>query len=208
MVIPRVKICGITRVEDALAARDAGADAIGIVFYPPSVRFVADLGLASEIAQAVGPLVNVIGLFVDAGVETIDSVLAAVPLNALQFHGDETESECTRYQRPYIKALRMKNHLDLERRISEYPSAVGILLDTYVEGAPGGTGKVFNWKRFPSHCERHLVLAGGLTPDNITAAVSTTRPYAVDVSGGVESAPGIKSREKIFQFITRAKLEH
>lgn len=205
MTSTRVKICGITRPADADFAAQAGADAIGIVFYPRSARYVADLALAREIAQSAGPLVTVVGLFVDAETQWIEKVLTAVPLNLLQFHGDESPSICASYQRPFIKAIRMQEGLDLQQKFSDYAHASGFLLDTYVQGEPGGTGQCFNWLRFPKDCEKHVILAGGLTPENVIAAVSATQAYAVDVSGGVELRPGIKDHDKILSFITKAK---
>ncbi len=148
---------------------------------------------------------NVVGLFVNARANDIEQVLAAVPLNVIQFHGDESEQACKAYGRPYIKALRMKDGLDIAARVSEYESASGFLLDTYVKGEPGGTGQAFNWDRVPHNAAKPIVVAGGLTPGNVEQAVRTASPYAVDVSGGVESAPGIKSHEKINAFIRKAK---
>jgi len=207
VLIPRVKICGITREEDALSAWQAGADAIGIVFYPPSSRFVGDLGKARAIAQVVGPFLNVYGLFVNASEKSIVNTLDNVPLTGLQFHGDETEQECVQYRRPYVKALRMKDGMDVHERISNFSSAAGVLLDTFVDGVRGGTGRTFDWKRFPQKSTRPLILAGGLNEENVAKAVAATRPYAVDVSGGVEDASGVKNKEKIFQFITQVKSE-
>lgn len=201
----RVKICGITQVDDARFCAQVGADAIGIVFYPPSSRYVADLSLARDIALAAGPLVTVVGLFVNASHSEVEQVLKQVPLNLMQFHGDETEADCQAFGRPFIKALRMKDDIDVEARMADYTGASGFLLDTYVKGAPGGTGQTFNWDRVPQTSSRSIILAGGLTPENVGHAVNAASPYAVDVSGGVESAPGIKSHEKIRAFISKAK---
>ncbi len=203
----RVKICGITREQDASCAATAGANAIGIVFYPPSSRFVSDLVLARDVALAVGPLVTVVGLFVDAEPQDVEKVLAAVPLNLMQFHGGEKNSECERFGRPFIKALRMKDSLDVGVAMASYPSASGFLLDTYVSGSPGGTGQVFDWERVPSQPAKPIILAGGLDENNVHKAVQVALPYGVDVSGGVEVQPGIKSHEKINAFIKRAKGE-
>ena len=200
----RVKICGITRVGDATQVLAAGADAIGLVFYPPSPRCV-DIERAQEIALEVGPFVNVVGLFVDAEPSHIESVLQRVPLTTLQFHGDESEAQCLRYGRPYLKALRMKPGMDVRDALRSYPSASGILLDAYRKGVPGGTGETFDWQRVPRDQKQHLVLAGGLTPENVAAAIAATGVYGVDVSGGVESAPGIKDAARIASFIQRAK---
>jgi len=200
----RVKICGLTRVEDALAAVAAGADAIGLVFYAKSPRAVA-IEKAREIAFAVGPFVTVTGLFVDADPTDVMDVLDRVPLHLLQFHGDESAAYCESFHRPYLKALRMKPDLNLEQVMNQYSSAAGILLDAYRPGIPGGTGEIFDWSRVPQESSRPIVLAGGLNPDNVMDAIKSTRIYGVDVSGGVESAPGIKDPEKIQAFIQRAK---
>lgn len=201
----RVKICGITNPQDAVTAAEAGADAIGIVFYPPSPRNVSDLGLAKEIAQSAGPFVNVIGLVVDSEASFIERLLAEVPLNMLQFHGNETEQQCSLFSMPYIKALRMKPGLNVEQSMRDYEQSRGILLDTYVKGVPGGTGESFNWNLVPNAPSKPVVLAGGLTPENVADAVRTARPYGVDVSGGVEREPGLKDPQKIKDFIVNAK---
>lgn len=200
----RVKICGITSVADARTAVNAGADAIGLVFYAPSPRCV-DLAQARSIALAVGPLVTTVGLFVNAEADFIERVLAGVPLNLLQFHGDETPEDCARWQRPYLKALRMRPGFDAGAELARYSGASGVLLDAYRPGVPGGTGETFDWQRFPREAERPLVLAGGLTPDNVARAVAQTHARAVDVSGGVESAPGRKDPDKVYAFIAQAK---
>lgn len=196
------KICGITSVEDALAAVAAGADAIGLVFYAASPRAV-DLTCAREIALAVGPFTVVTGLFVDADTDFINSVLARVPLHLLQFHGNESRSFCESFQRPYMKAIRMHPELDVEMAIAAYPTASALLLDAYRPGVPGGTGEVFDWARVPV-VDRPLVLAGGLNPGNVAEAIAATRVYGVDVSGGVESAPGKKDHQKIKEFVRMA----
>ncbi len=200
----RIKICGITRVEDALTLLDAGVDAIGLNFYPKSPRFVS-VDMAREIALAVGPFVTVAGLFVDADPAEVNRVLQMVPLHLLQFHGDETREYCESFNRPYLKALRMRPELDPLQAINAYSSAVGILLDAYKPGVPGGTGDTFDWARVPVNCSMPIVLAGGLTPDNVVQAVSATRIYGVDVSGGVESAPGVKDPDKVRAFIRNAR---
>ncbi len=203
----RVKICGITRPEDAHSAAHAGADAIGLVFYPPSSRYLSDLVLAREVALAAGPFTTVVGLFVDAEPEQIESVLAHVPIHVLQFHGSENEEACRRYSRPFIKALRMKAGVDVKAQISEFPSANGILLDTYVSGAPGGTGKVFDWGRVPLDSDKPIIVAGGLDAGNVRQAVLKTAPYGVDVSGGVEDHTAVKNNELMKAFINEAKGE-
>ena len=202
---PRVKICGITDVRALAHAAEAGADAIGIVFFAKSPRFVADLELARDIALAAGPFVSVVGLFVNPEAEQVEAVLRQVPLGLLQFHGDEDEDFCSHFRRPYIKALRMKPELDVLSAIEAYPSAQGILLDAYRPGVPGGTGETFDWGRVPNRSPKPIVLAGGLDANNVAAAINATHPWAVDVSGGVEASPGVKSAAKVEQFIHNAK---
>lgn len=201
----RVKICGITRVEDALAAQEAGADAIGLVFYDKSPRYMEDLDLARQIAKAVGPFVSVTGLFVNPELATVHNIVKLVPLNLLQFHGDEDEAWCNQFSLPYIKALRVSEAMDLPAQIAQFPSAGGILLDTYKKGVPGGTGETFDWHLVPAESALPVVLAGGLDSGNVAAAIQTCSPYGVDVSGGVESAPGIKSAQKIHKFVGNTK---
>ncbi|WP_203787218.1 phosphoribosylanthranilate isomerase [Aquipseudomonas alcaligenes] len=204
MTAVRVKICGITRVEDALAAAAAGADAIGLVFYAKSPRAV-DIEQAREILAALPPFVTTVGLFVDAERSELERILASVPLDLLQFHGDESVQQCEAFGRPYIKALRVKAGDDIAAQVARYPSAQGILLDAYVEGVPGGTGEAFDWSLIPQTLSKPLILAGGLRPDNVAEAVSRVRPYAVDVSGGVEASKGVKDVEKVGAFIRAAR---
>jgi phosphoribosylanthranilate isomerase len=196
----RVKICGITRVEDGLAAARLGADAIGLVFYPKSPRAVS-ISQAQTVVRALPPFVTIVGLFVDAAPEEIRRVLEAVPLDLLQFHGKEAPAACRGYGRPYIKVVHMDKGTDVISLAQPYEDAAGILVDTYVQGVPGGTGESFEWSHLPASPGCSLILAGGLTPDNVAAAVSQVRPWAVDVSGGVEAAPGIKDAAKIAAFI-------
>lgn len=200
----RIKICGITRVEDALAAAEAGADAIGLVFYAPSPRAV-DAQQAAAIVRALPPFVTTVGLFVNASEDEVRGVLARVPLDLLQFHGDEPEEFCLRFSRPYLKAIRMRDDLDLQSQAANWPSASGILLDSYTPGVPGGTGETFDWQRIPQQHDWSLVLAGGLRVDNVQTAIAECRPWAVDVSGGVEQAKGIKDVEKIKAFIREVR---
>lgn len=200
----RVKICGITRVEDGLAAARAGADAIGLVFYARSPRAVS-AAQARTIVRALPPFVTTVGLFVDAAAEDVRHVLQAVPLDLLQFHGDESPEQCRIYGRPYLKALRMREGVDVAAAARTYSDAAGLLVDTYVEGVAGGTGLAFEWSRLPHDLARPVILAGGLTPDNVAAAVAQVRPWAVDVSGGVEAAPGLKDVAKIAAFIRGVK---
>lgn len=196
----RVKICGVTRVEDALTAVEQGADAIGLVFYPPSPRYVS-ASQAAEIAQVLPAFVSVVGLFVDAPSADIEAVLSKVPIDLIQFHGNETPEQCRRYEKPYIKAIRVKTDTNLIQYQSDFSDAKALLLDTYTEGVPGGTGQVFDWNVIPKHMTKQLVLAGGLDANNVTQAIKLVKPYAVDVSGGVESAKGIKDAEKIAAFM-------
>lgn len=196
----RVKICGITRVEDALAAVAHGADAIGLVFYPPSPRNV-NIQQAAAIAAAVPAFVSVVGLFVNAKGDFIRDVLAQVKLDLLQFHGDETPDDCAQFHLPFIKAIRVKNDTNLIQCAKDFSAAKGLLLDTYTEGVAGGTGHVFDWNLVPAQLSRPVILAGGLTQQNVAQAISQVRPYAVDVSGGVELAKGIKDAEKIAAFM-------
>ena len=200
----RIKICGITSVQDAMAVSAAGADAIGLVFYPPSPRHLGDLALARAIALAAGPLVTVVGLFVNPKPSELVQVLAKVPINLIQFHGDETPAFCEQAGRPYLKALRMKPGVDIAALANTYTGARGILLDAYRKGVPGGTGETFNWETIPHNINQPLVLAGGLTEHNVNEAISQVKPWAVDVSGGVEQSPGVKSISRVNNFIMNA----
>lgn len=195
----RIKICGITRAEDAHAAVAAGADALGFVFYPPSPRYI-DPAAAAAIIDTLPPLVLSVGLFVNASRTEVESVLATVPLSLLQFHGDEDEAFCRGFARPYIKAARVTPELDLLQYAASFPSARALLLDAFVEGYGGG-GKVFDWRVIPSGLPLPIILSGGLTPENVAAAVRAVRPPAVDVSSGVERAKGIKDHARIAAFI-------
>ncbi|MBU1330381.1 MAG: phosphoribosylanthranilate isomerase [Gammaproteobacteria bacterium] len=200
MAVVRSKICGITRIEDALAAAQAGADAIGLVFYAKSPRAVT-VAQAQAIIAALPPFVTTVGLFVDATHRELSDILAAVPLDLLQFHGDESAEFCGRYGRPYLKALRVKPGDDVAAAMAHYPDAAGILLDTYVAGVPGGTGEAFDWSLVPRDSARPIILAGGLDAASVAAAIAQVRPYGVDVSGGVELSKGIKDAEKIRAFV-------
>ncbi|WP_297364041.1 phosphoribosylanthranilate isomerase [Acidiferrobacter sp.] len=202
----RVKICGITRPTDAAAAAAAGADAIGLVFYRPSPRHV-DIDTARAILDAVPPFVTRVGLFVDAAADEIEAVLASVALDVLQFHGRETPEECRRYGRPYLKAISMGEGVDVRAAEAHYASAQGLLLDTHQKGRPGGTGQIFDWGRIPAGLGKPVILAGGLSVANVAAAIDQVRPYAVDVSGGVESAPGIKDERRMREFCRHVRGE-
>ena len=196
---PRIKICGLTRPEDLQAAVAAGADAIGLVFYPPSPRYV-DLQRAAMLARAVPPYITIVGLFVNADPAVVRETLAAVPIHLLQFHGDEDERDCRQCDRPYMKAARVKPGLDLVQYAAAFPSAQAILLDAFVEGYGGG-GKVFDWSLLPPDLGKPMVLSGGLDAGNVGDAVRRVKPAAVDVSSGVEAARGIKDAEKIRAFV-------
>ncbi|MEX1670663.1 phosphoribosylanthranilate isomerase [Zhongshania guokunii] len=196
----RVKICGITRAEDAAAAISAGADALGFVFFAKSPRALT-AAQAALIIASLPPFVTKVGLFVNANADYVREVLAICSLDLLQFHGDETPLYCESFAKPYMKALRMREDIDLTAQLAAYSSASAVLLDSYKAGVPGGTGEVFDWERIPSDLSLPLVLAGGLRPNNAGAAIAACQPYALDVSGGVESAPGIKCADAITRFI-------
>lgn len=196
----RVKICGITCLADAVAAIDAGVSALGFVFYEPSPRYVSPQA-AAEIIRQLPPFVTAVGLFVNAPEAEVARVLALTGIDLLQFHGDEPEDFCSAFSRPYIKALRVRPGLEVEAQAALYPSARGILLDAYRPGVPGGTGEVFDWALISSVLAPRVILAGGLTALNVATAISQVAPYAVDVSGGVEAAPGCKDKAKISAFM-------
>ncbi|GMQ87551.1 MAG: phosphoribosylanthranilate isomerase [Gammaproteobacteria bacterium] len=196
----RVKICGITRPADGEAAAQAGADAIGLVFYAKSPRCV-ELSRAQGICRALPPFISVVALFVDAQREWVEEVLSVVPVDVLQFHGNESAAQCTGYGRPYIKAMGMQPSLDLQTVIQSHPEACGFLLDAWQPDIHGGGGIAFDWAQVPASTDRPLILAGGLTADTVGDAIVRTRPFAVDVSSGVELEKGIKSIEKMQAFI-------
>jgi phosphoribosylanthranilate isomerase len=203
----RIKICGITRAEDARMAVELGADAIGLVFYAPSPRNVAP-EQARAIIAAIPPFVTAVGLFVDPAPGEVESVLRRCPLDLLQFHGDETPDFCCGFGRPYIKAVRVRADSDLVQYLSRYQEARGWLLDAYHDRLYGGTGAAFDWKLIPRDLARPVILSGGLTPDNVGEAVRQVRPWAVDVSSGVEAAKGVKDAAKIAAFIAGVKNEN
>lgn len=195
-----VKICGITRPEDALAAARAGAHAIGLVFYSKSPRYITPVR-AAEIIRVLPPFITTVGLFVDATPGEVRAVLAKAPVSLLQFHGDEPPSFCRGFGLPYIKAVRVRPGVDLLQYASDYHDAKALLLDAYVEGLHGGSGAAFDWSLIPRGLPLPVILSGGLTPENVMEAVRIIRPSAVDVSSGVESAKGIKDAHKIAAFI-------
>ena len=196
----RVKICGITCIDDALSAASAGADAIGLVFYAPSPRAVA-AETARQILQEIPAFVTTVGLFVDTDTDEVNRILEQVELDCLQFHGNEPAEYCRQFGKPYIKAVRVQKDTDIDAIAASYSDARGLLLDTYIEHIAGGTGQSFDWQLVPEHCSKPIILAGGLTVDNVAEAITQTHPYAVDVSGGVEAQKGIKDHEKMSAFI-------
>jgi len=199
----RIKICGLTRLEDVQQAVAAGADALGLVFYPPSPRYV-DLSTAAGLARAVPPFVSIVGLFVNVDPATVRATLAAVPLHVLQMHGDEDETYCRQFDRPYIKAARVRPGMDLLQYAAHFPSAQAILLDAFVDGYGGG-GEVFDWSLVPPALGKPLILSGGLEASNVGEAVRRLRPAAVDVSSGVEASKGVKDAEKMRAFVAAVR---
>lgn len=202
----RIKICGITRAQDARAASESGADAIGLVFYPPSPRNVNPVQARAIIAE-LPPFVTAVGLFVDPSRDQVEAVLRACSISLLQFHGDEAPDFCGSFGLPYIKAARVRADADLVQYLSPYRAAQGWLLDAYHDRLYGGTGASFDWNLIPQGLARPVILSGGLTPENVGAAVRQVRPWAVDVSSGVEATKGIKDAAKIAAFIAGVKNE-
>jgi phosphoribosylanthranilate isomerase len=196
----RVKICGITRLQDAQAAIEAGADALGFVFYAPSPRAVTSAQVRA-ITAVLPPFVSKVGLFVNAKASEVEEAITTAGLDCLQFHGDESEDYCAQFNLPYYKAIRVKPGVNLVQCELDFASAAALLLDTYSEKAVGGTGESFDWALIPAGMQKPLVLAGGLNADNVAQAVLQVGPYAVDVSGGVEAEKGIKSPQKIAAFM-------
>lgn len=204
----RVKICGITSVEDAQMVCAAGVDAIGLVFYPKSKRNL-ELDQAAAICRALPPFVTSVGLFLDAEADFVQEVLAAVPLDVLQFHGSETPEYCRQFSRPYMKAVGMKGLTEyggFYAYADRYADAQGFLVDSHAPGAAGGTGETFDWTQVPQGYAKSIILAGGLQPDNVAEAIRTSRVYAVDVSSGVESEPGKKDALKVQAFMEAVSL--
>ncbi len=187
-------------MEDALIAVAQGADAIGLVFYPPSPRYVTP-AQAAEIVNALPAFITLVALFVDASRADVEAVLSQVNIDLIQFHGQETADECRQYGKSYIKAIRVKSDTNLVQYMTEYSDAKALLLDTYAEGVPGGTGQVFDWTVIPKNLSKPIVLAGGLDAENVEQAIRQVKPYAVDVSGGVEFKKGIKDAAKIAAFM-------
>jgi phosphoribosylanthranilate isomerase len=204
----RVKICGITRVEDALNAVNAGADAIGLVFYAASPRCVS-IAQAQALVAAMPPFISVVGLFVNSTTAEIQAVLSQVRLDIIQFHGDESpqdcEQACAQINLPYYKAIRVKADTNLLQYAIDFKAAKALLLDTYSEQAYGGTGHKFDWNLIPKNLPKLVILAGGLEANNVTDAIKQVQPYAVDVSGGVEHSKGVKDKDKIAAFMQAVK---
>ena len=196
----RVKICGFTRIEDAVEAANLGVDAIGLVFYPPSPRHV-EIEQAIQIVNALPAFTTVVALFVDEQEARIREILQRVPIDCLQFHGDEPAKTCRIYGKRYIKAVSMKDNIDIQALTLEYHDADGLLLDAYHPDAKGGTGSQFDWALIPQHCALPIILAGGLDETNAKLAVQTVRPYALDISSGVELKKGVKDSLKMAAFI-------
>jgi phosphoribosylanthranilate isomerase len=203
----RVKFCGLTRYEDVQMACKLGADAIGLVFYEPSPRAVT-LDQAAEILRDLPPFVALTALFVNPSASFVQAVLDRLPVSLLQFHGDEDKAFCEHFGRPYIKAIPMKDDCDVLAEMTKWDSALGLLVDTYKAGVAGGSGETFHWDRLPSPELRTkpLILAGGLDVSNIKTAIEQVKPWAVDVSGGIELSKGIKDHAKMTHFIAQVAL--
>jgi phosphoribosylanthranilate isomerase len=202
----RSKICGITRIEDGMAAAQHGADAIGLVFYPPSPRHVSP-AQAAAIAAALPPFVTTVGLFVNPDVAEVEWVLRALRLDMLQFHGDESAEFCASFGVPYLKAVRVKPGVDLVQYAIRFHAAKGLLLDAFVAGQAGGTGESFDWGLIPDVLPLPVILSGGLDPANVKAAIKQVKPWAVDVSSGVEASKGIKDAARIAAFMREVRKE-
>lgn len=199
----RIKICGLTTEGDVDAAVAAGADALGFVFYPPSPRYVTPQR-AAELVKRIPPFVDVVGLFVNASAESVLATCATLAINVLQFHGDEDVAYCRQFARPYLRAARVRPGLDLVEFAGSFPDARGLLLDAFVDGYGGG-GHVFDWTLIPPGLPGFLILSGGLTAENVGAAIARVQPFAVDVSSGVEMSKGIKDHQKIAAFVAAVR---
>lgn len=197
----RVKVCGITRVEDALTAVRLGANAIGLIFWDKSARYI-DPNVGRKIVMALPPFVSVVGVYVNPSSEWVEETRSTSGLSLLQFHGDESPEFCSQFSLPYIKAIRVRNGIDLLQYAAKYSNSSGLLLDGYVEDVPGGTGHSFDWSLIPKNLSLPLILSGGLHANNVCAAIRETKPWAVDVSSGVEITKGIKDAGKIAAFMT------
>ncbi len=200
----RVKFCGITRYEDARLAVELGVDALGFVFYEESPRYVS-VDEAADIIRQLPPFVSTVGLFVNASFGEVASIVAAAGIDIVQFHGAETAAECERIGRPYVKALKMSDEIDLVIEADRYPTAAALLIDSYDPTVAGGTGAAFEWTRVPATLRQPIILAGGLDAANVARAIASVQPYAVDVSTGIEFDKGIKDPVKMRKFMQRVK---
>lgn len=203
----RIKICGVTRIEDALCAASAGADAIGLIFYPPSPRAVT-IEQATSISDVLPPFVSTVALFVNASVQEVEDVIRHLRPSILQFHGDEDAAFCTQFGVPFIKAIRVGETMrpaDLLEYADEFKAARAVLLDTLAQGLYGGSGESFDWKLIPTEMRRRVLLSGGLHPENVSGAIHLIRPWALDVSSGVEASKGVKDHAKIHKFIEEVR---
>jgi phosphoribosylanthranilate isomerase len=200
----RVKICGITSIEDAHNVAAAGADAIGLVFYEKSSRFVTP-EQAAKICNSLPPFVTSVALFMNADAEQVSDTISKVKLDLLQFHGTESADFCRSFNKPYIKAVGIDGLKNFTEYADQFHDALGILIDSHALGKAGGTGETFDWDLLPKNYSKPIILAGGLTPDNVAEAIKQTSVYALDLSSGVESSPGIKSKEKIDTLMNNIK---
>lgn len=203
-MMTRIKICAMTNIENALAAAQLGADAVGFICYEKSPRFVTP-EKAREIVAALPPFVTTVGVFVNPSHELVENYLAQVPFDLLQFHGQESPEECRQYHKPYIKAIHMTPDIDLFAICKKYHDAKGLLLETSKAGKVGGTGETFDWNLIPKTLPKPIILAGGLTPENVAAAIQQVHPYAVDVTSGIEASPGVKDPQKMQKFILECR---
>lgn len=199
-MVTRIKICGITRGQDAVTAAELGAHAVGLMFYEDSPRFVS-VDQANKVIGVLPPFVTRVGVFVNPVEQQVQTILGALRLDLLQFHGDETPQFCARFGMPYIKAVRVRKGMDLLQYASRYHDAKGLLLDAHSESAYGGTGEAFDWSLIPANLPLPIILSGGLNAANVARAIRQVRPWAVDVSSGVESEKGIKDAAKIAAFM-------
>lgn len=200
----RIKFCGMTRAEDVRLASQLGVDAIGLIFAVQSKRRI-DVSQARELRAAAGPFVGIVALFMDNAIGDVQTVISTVKPTLLQFHGAENAADCERFGLPYLKAVPMGSDIDFARNAKQHPNAAGFVLDSHAAGAAGGTGATFDWSRVPPGGERTLVLAGGLTPDNVAGAIRIARPQAVDVSSGIEAAPGLKNETLMRRFVEEVR---
>lgn len=201
----RVKICGITRPQDAVVAVESGVDALGLVFYSGSTRNIG-IEAAAEIMRVIPAFVTTVALFKDASVEWIEQVTSSLDFDLLQFHGSESPDFIQNFNHPYLKAIGMQGQSDLKHAVSGYELCTGFLLDSHAAGEAGGTGETFDWETIPLELRRQIILAGGINPDNVAECITRIRPYAIDVSSGVESSPGKKDQGKIEQLMKQVRL--